>query len=206
MTEIKRERMIMLSSIFVVFLGFLTALRNGRSDHLYRTLMAMAGLSVPLVLPRRLPNPPEKLRPFLAPVYNERTMAVLSIFIAVHVSLVNVPFTGYDLFHRDWGNADIISHFLGGLAVWLIVAEILSGLESIGIQLTKRQVVLYSFVVFYALSLGWEIAEKLSESWIGFITESLGNKLRDLIMDTLGALFGLWIVTKKGYPFSPPQE
>ena len=100
----------------------------------------------------------------------------------------------------------MISHFLGGLSVWLIITEILSGLESIGIRLTKKQIIVYSFMVFYALSLGWEIAEKLSESWIGFITESLGNKLRDLLMNTLGALFGLWIVTKKGYPFSPPQE
>jgi len=204
--EIKNEKLIILSSLFVVFLGFVTSLLNGRSDHLYRTLVAMVGLSIPLTLSGKLSNPPEKLGPFLSPVYNEKTMAVLSLFIAVHVSLVNVPFTHYDLFHGEWRNADMISHFLGGLSVWLIITEILSGLGSIGIQLTKRQVVLYSFVVFYALSLGWEIAEKLSESWIGFITESLGNKLRDLLMDTLGALFGLWMVTKKGYPFSPPQE
>ncbi len=198
----KRERIVMLSSLFLVFLGLLTALLNGRSDHVYRTLLAMVDLLVPLVLPRRLPNPPEKLGPFLAPVYDEKTMAVLSIFIAVHVSLVNVPFTGYDLYHRDWGNADIIGHFLGGLAVWQIITEVLSGLGSIGIQLTKRQVVLYSFVVFYALSLGWEILEKLSESWIGFMVESAANKLRDLLMDTLGALFGLWMVERRGYPFS----
>ena len=201
MVEIGREEWVILSSLFVVFLGFLTALINGRSDHVYRTLVAMLGFSVPLVLPRRLPDPPAKLRPFLAPVYNEKTMAVLSVFIAVHVSLVNVPFTSYDLFHKDWRNADMISHFLGGLTVWLIVAEVLSGLEALGVLLTKRQVIVYSFVVFYALSLGWEVAEKLSESWIGFITESTENKLRDLTMNTLGALLGLWMVEKRGYPF-----
>ena len=199
--EIGREEWVILSSLFVVFLGFLTALINGRSDHVYRTLVAMLGFSVPLVLPRRLPDPPAKLRPFLAPVCNEKTMAVLSVFIAVHVSLVNVPFTSYDLFHKDWRNADMISHFLGGLTVWLIVAEVLSGLEALGVRLTRRQVVVYSFVVFYALSLGWEVAEKLSESWIGFITESTENKLRDLTMNTLGALLGLWVVEKRGYPF-----
>ncbi|WP_367883966.1 hypothetical protein [Thermococcus sp. JCM 11816] len=127
-------------------------------------------------------------------------MAVLGIFIAVHVSLVNVPFTHYDLFHRDWRNADMISHFLGGLTVWLIVAQILSELEGIGIKLSKRQVVLYAFIVFYVLSLGWEVAEKLSESEISFIHESLTNKLRDLLMDTLGALFGWWVVEKRRYP------
>lgn len=201
MVEIGRERFVLLSSLFVVFLGFLTALLNGRSDHIYRTLVAMLGLSVPLVLPRRLPDPPAKLRPFLAPVYNKKTMAVLSVFIAVHVSLVNVPFTSYDLFHKDWRNADMISHFLGGLTVWLIVAEVLSSLEALGVRLTRRQVIVYSFVVFYALSLGWELAEKLSEGWIGFITESTENKLRDLTMNTLGALLGLWVVEKRGYPF-----
>ncbi len=201
MVKIRREESIMLSSIFVVFLGLLTALINGRSGHICRTLAAMLGLSVLLVLPRRYPHPPERLKPFLAPLYNKKTMAILSIFIAVHVSLLNVPFTGYDLYHKEWGNADIITHFLGGLAVWTIVAEIISGLKALGVQLTKRQVIVYSFVIFYALSIGWEILEKLSERWISYMAESIGNKLRDLLMDTLGALFGLWMVRKKGYPF-----
>lgn len=201
MVDITRERVIIKGSIFVVFLGFLTALINGRSDHIYRTLVAMLGLSIPLILPKKLLNPPEKIRPFLSPIYDEKTMAVLAVFIAVHVSLVNVPFTHYDLFHRDWRNADMVSHFLGGLTVWLIVAQILSELEGIGLKLTKRQVVLYAFIVFYALSIGWEVAEKLSESEISFIHESLANKLRDLLMDTLGALFGWWMGEKRRYPF-----
>jgi hypothetical protein len=199
--NITQERLVITASIFVVFLGFLTALINGRTDHIYRTVVAMLGLSIPLILPKTLPNPPEKVKPFLSPLYDERTMAVLAVFIAVHISLVNVPFTHYDLFHRDWRNADMISHFLGGLTVWLIVAQILSEIEGIGVKLTKRQVVLYAFIVFYALSIGWEVAEKLSESEISFIHESLANKMRDLLMDTLGALFGLWMVEKRGYPF-----
>jgi hypothetical protein len=199
--DITRERVIIEGSILVVFLGFLTAVINGRSDHVYRTLVAMLGLSIPLVLPKKLPNPPEKVKPFLSPVYDEKTMVVLAIFIAVHVSLVNVPFTHYDLFHKDWTDADMISHFLGGLTVWLIVAQILSELEGIGLKLSKRQVVLYAFIIFYTLSIGWEIAEKLSESEISFIHESLANKARDLVMDTLGALFGWLIVERRGYPF-----
>ncbi|ASJ06235.1 hypothetical protein [Thermococcus pacificus] len=202
MVDIGRERSIIALSIFVVFLGFMTALFNGREDHVYRTLVAMIGLSIPLILPKKLPEPPAKLRPFLAPLYNERTMALLAVFIAVHVSLVNVPFTHYDLFHKDWRNADMISHFLGGLTVWLIVVEILSELDRIGIRLSKREAVLYGFLIFYALSTGWEVAEKLSETEISFIRESLANKLRDLLMDTLGALFGLWLVRREGYPFS----
>ena len=206
MIGIQREEKIILTSIFVVFLGFVTALRNGRADHIYRTIVAMIGLSIPLVIPRLFPAPPKKLRPILKPLYNERTMMILSVFIALHVSLVNVPFTHYDLFHRNWRNADIISHFLGGLALWLIVAEIICSLSNARSDVSRRKIVLYSFLVFYALALGWEVAEKLSESSIYFIHESLLNKLRDVIMDTLGAILGLWMVTKKGYPFSPPQE
>nr|WP_245250278.1 hypothetical protein [Thermococcus stetteri] len=161
----------------------------------------MLGLSVPLILPKKLVYPPKKLKPFLSPIYNEGTMAVLAVFIAVHVSLVNVPFTHYDLFHRDWRNADMISHFLGGLTVWLIVAQILSELDGVGLKLTRREILLYTFIIFYALSIGWEVMEKLSESEISFIHESPANKLRDLLMDTLGALFGWWMVEKRGYPF-----
>ncbi|ASJ03689.1 hypothetical protein A3L09_01750 [Thermococcus profundus] len=204
--KISRERLVIIASTLVIFLGFLTAVINGRRDHIYRTLVAMISLSIPLILPRSLPYPPKKLWPFLSPIYNEGTMAILAVFIAVHVSLVNVPFTHCDLFHRDWRNADTISHFLGGLTVWLIVAQILSGLGGIGIRFSKRQVVLYSFLVFYALSIGWEIAEKLSESEISFIHESFANKLRDLLMDTLGALFALWMIERKGYPFSLEEE
>lgn len=196
------ERGIILTSIFIVLLGFMTAIITRREDHIYRTLAAMLGLSIPLILPKKLPNPPGKLRPFLSPVYDEKTMALLAIFIAIHVSLVNVPFTHYDLFHRDWRNADMISHFLGGMVVWLIVVEVLSGLGEFGIRFSKGQIILYGFLVFYVLSSGWEIAEKLSEGSISFIHESLTNKMRDLLMDTLGALLALWMVEKKGYPFS----
>ncbi|WP_258083440.1 hypothetical protein [Thermococcus thermotolerans] len=203
---IQREEKIILTSIFVVFLGFITALMNGRVDHVYRTTVAMIGLSLPLVIPRAFPDPPKTFDPYLAPLYDPRTMMILSVFISVHVSLVNVPFTHYDLFHRDWRNADIISHLLGGLTLWLMIAEIIRSLGGARFRISRREVVLYSFLVFYALALGWEVAEKLSEGSISFIHESLLNKARDVIMDTLGALFGLWMVTKKGYPFSLLRE
>lgn len=57
---ITRERAIIKGSIFVVFLGFLTAVINGRSDHIYRTIVAILGLSIPLVLPKKLLNPLKK--------------------------------------------------------------------------------------------------------------------------------------------------
>jgi hypothetical protein len=199
--NITRERLIIIASIFVVFLGFLTAVINGRSDHIYRTLVAMLGLSIPLVLSKKLPNPPEKVKPFLSPLYDEKTMAVLAVFIAVHVSLVNVPFTHYDLFHRDWRNADMISHFLGGMTVWLMITEVLKGLSDEGV-IPREKVILYSFIAFYVIAVSWEIAEKLSETEISFIHETLANKFRDVIMDTLGALTGVWMVRKKDYPYS----
>ncbi|AEH24039.1 hypothetical protein [Pyrococcus yayanosii] len=196
-----REETVIKASIFVVLLGLITGIVYGRTDHIYRSTTALIGLSLPLLLPRFW-KPPEKLEPFVRPLYNRGTIAVLAVFIAVHVSLVNVPFTTIDLFHKEWRDADMISHFLGGLTTWLITAEILTGLNDTWFRLERKKLILYSFIVFFALSVAWEVAEKLSESQISFIRETPANKGRDLVMNTLGALFGLWMVEKREYPFS----
>ncbi|AFK23023.1 hypothetical protein Py04_1451 [Pyrococcus sp. ST04] len=128
----------------------------------------------------------------LSPIYDPKIMAILGIFIAVHVSLVNVPFTNIDLFHKEWRNADMISHFLGGLTLWLMVAKIL---HSYGFS--PRRVLVYSIVVFYILAVGWEVAEKLTEGEISFITETLENKVRDLIMDSFGMIFGIILIKRR---------
>ncbi|USS41346.1 hypothetical protein NF865_03925 [Thermococcus aggregans] len=120
----------------------------------------------------------------------------------MHVSLVNVPFTTIDLFHKEWRNADIVSHFLGGMVVWLITTEILLNLSNEGyLNLTRRRLILYSFLILFFLSFGWEVAEKLSESGISFIHESTVNKVRDSIMNALGGLSALYLVLKRKYPF-----
>ncbi|MCD6559706.1 MAG: hypothetical protein J7K57_07560 [Palaeococcus sp.] len=196
-----RERQITYISILIVFIGFISALMYRRVDHIYRTLVALVGLSIPLILHKKASDPPKKLEPVLMPLYNEKTMMILGIFIAIHVSLVNVPFTTMDLFHKEWTDADMISHFLGGLTVWLILTEILNHLN-----LSERKTIEYSFLIFIAACVGWEIAEKLSESEISFIHETLLNKARDLVMDVLGALFGLHIVKNRGYPFELNQD
>ena len=189
-------------SRFIVFLGLVTALLYQRVDHIYRTFVALMGLYIPDMAEKYFPNPPYKLRSFLAPLYNRKAMALLGIFIAVHVSLVNVPFTTIDLFHKEWRNADMVSHFLGGMIVWLITAEILLNLSNGGyLNLTRRRLILYSFLTLFFLSFGWEVAEKLSESEISFIHESTVNKVRDSIMNALGGLCALYLVFKRRYPF-----
>lgn len=182
-----------------MFLGIISGFMYMRIDHIYRSITAFIGLLIPEFFQRKV-NSPEKLRPFLKPLYNDSTMAILGIFIAIHVSLVNVPFTTIDLFHREWTDADMISHFLGGLTVWLILAEILNEFSKV-YGCTQRQVIIYAFALLFILSIGWEAAEKLSESGISFIKESIGNKFRDLIMNTLGALLGCFLVIRRGLPF-----
>lgn len=189
-------------SRFIVFLGLVTALVYWRIDHIYRTTVALIGLYIPNLVEKYLKNPPSKIALILNPIHNVNSMAVLGIFIAIHVSLVNVPFTTIDLFHKEWRNADMISHFFGGLVVWLLVTEILMNLTRNGyIELNKRKLLIYSFVILFMLSIGWEVAEKLSESEISFIHESIGNKVRDIIVNTLGALFGVYLIFRKNYPF-----
>jgi len=189
-------------SRFIVFLGLITAFIHQRVDHIYRTFVALMGLYIPDMAEKYFPNPPYKLRSFLAPLYNRKTMALLGIFIAVHVSLVNVPFTTIDLFHKEWRNADMLSHFLGGMVVWLITAEILLNLSNGRyLNLTRRRLILYSFLTLFFLSFGWEVAEKLSESEISFVHESTVNKVRDSIMNALGGLSALYLVLKRKYSF-----
>ncbi|HIP75514.1 MAG TPA: hypothetical protein EYH13_05225 [Thermococcus paralvinellae] len=184
---------------FVVFIGLLSGLMYMRIDHIYRSGVALIGLLIPDILQKKL-NPSEKLKPFLSPLYNDKIITILAIFIAIHVSLVNVPFTTIDLFHKEWTNADMISHFLGGLTVWVMVAHVLNELSRKH-PMDSKQVVVYSFLILLVVSIGWEVAEKLSESEISFIHETFANKLRDLVMNTLGALSGLWLVKTKKYPF-----
>ncbi|MFA4668726.1 hypothetical protein QDY65_09465 [Pyrococcus kukulkanii] len=185
-----RERGIIVASIFVVLIGLLTAFYYGRSDHIYRCSVALFGLSIPLWLPK-VYTPKGTLKNLLAPVYDAEIMAFLGVFIAIHVSLVNVPFTTIDLFHKEWRDADMISHFLGGLVLWLIIARVL-----VEFNIPWRDILKYSIVAFYILAIGWEVAEKVSESEISFITETLGNKIRDLVMDSLGMIVGIKIRKK----------
>lgn len=184
---------------FVVFIGLLSGLMYMRIDHIYRSGVALIGLLIPDILQRKL-KPSEKLKPFLSPLYNDKIITILAIFIAIHVSLVNVPFTTIDLFHKEWTNADMISHFLGGLTVWVMVAHVLNELSKKH-PIDSKQVVVYSFLILLVVSIVWEVAEKLSESEISFIHETFANKLRDLVMNTLGALSGLWLVKTRRYPF-----
>ncbi|RLF88881.1 hypothetical protein DRN82_05495 [Thermococci archaeon] len=186
----ERGRSIITLSIFIVFIGLLTALYYGRVDHICRCSVALFGLSIPLWLPK-VYTPRGIFKKLLTPLYDTEVMALLGVFIAVHVSLVNVPFTTIDLFHKEWRNADMISHLLGGLVLWLIIARVL-----VEFNLSWREVLSYSIVAFYILAIGWEVAEKISESEISFITETLGNKIRDLVMDSMGMIIGIKIRKK----------
>ncbi|NJE25798.1 hypothetical protein E3E22_04010 [Thermococcus sp. MV5] len=194
-------------SRFIVFLGLITALFYWRIDHIYRTTVALIGLYIPNLAEKYLKDIPSKITSILSPIYNVKTMALLGIFIAIHVSLVNVPFTTIDLFHKEWRNADMISHFFGGLVVWLMVTEILMNLtRKEYIRVNKKKLLIYSFVILFVLSIGWEVAEKFSESEISFIHETIGNKVRDVLVNTLGALFGVYLVFRKHYPFKLDLE
>ncbi|ASJ08219.1 hypothetical protein A3L11_02840 [Thermococcus siculi] len=198
--RMKTERKIILAAIGLIFLGFLTGIYYRRVDHILRTLWTMAFLSFLLWLPGGHPKPEGKLGALVSPFYNEGIVAVLAIFLATHVSLVNVPFTNIDLFNVTFKDVDMISHSLGGLTVWLFFTRSLTELWP---ELPRRRVILYSFAALLVMGVAWELAE-----WYGahytetILKETPLNKLRDIIMEQLGALVGLWMVTKKGYPFA----
>ena len=204
MVDINREERVVLVSLFVLLIGFLTGLYYRRVDHILRTSWMIAYLLALLWLPRKYKRPEGTLGALLSPFYNEGITAITSIFLAVHASLVNVPFTNVDLFNVSCRNVDMISHSLGGLVLWLFLVSILRELFS---EMPWRKMLLYSFALLLVIGVGWEIAEWFGSHFTeGILKETIPNKIRDVLMEQLGALFGLWMVTKKGYPFSPPRE
>lgn len=74
------------------------------------------------------------------------------------------------------------------MTIWMIIASVLREFK-----LNWRKLIFYSILLFYTLAIGWEILEKLSESQISFIAETLQNKIRDVISDSLGMLLGIII-------------
>ncbi|WP_297458876.1 hypothetical protein [Thermococcus sp.] len=193
------ERKVILTAIGVIFAGFLTGLYYRRVDHILRTLWTMGFLSFLLWLPGKYPKPDGRLGALLSPFYNEGIVAILAVFLAIHVSLVNVPFTDIDLFNVAFRDVDMISHSLGGLVMWLFITSILVELRP---DLPRRNVLIYSLLILLMIGIVWEFAEWFGSRFTeGILQETPLNKLRDIIMEQLGALVGLWMVTRKGYPF-----
>lgn len=198
--HIDAERKVILGAMGVIFLGFLTGLYYRRVDHILRTLWTMGLLAFLLWLPEKYPKPSGVLGALASPFYNSGIVAILAVFLATHVSLVNVPFTNIDLFNVTFRDVDMISHSLGGLVMWLFITSIIVELRP---NLSRRRVVLYSLLTLLAIGIAWELAE-----WIGshftetILQETVLNKMRDIVMEQLGALVGLWMVLKRDYPLS----
>ncbi|QDA30472.1 hypothetical protein FH039_00995 [Thermococcus indicus] len=201
MLSINLEEKTVLVSMSVLVIGFFTGLYYRRVDHILRTSWMMAYLLAVLWLPRKHKRQSGTLGVLLSPFYNEGITAITSVFLAVHASLVNVPFTSIDLFNVAFRDVDMISHFLGGLVIWLFLVSILRGLLT---ETPWRRVLIHSFTLLLVIGVGWEVAEWAGSHFTeGILKETTQNKVRDVLMEQLGALFGLWMVTKKGYPFSP---
>ena len=199
MVVIRREDKIIGLSLAVLVLGFLTGIYYRRTDHVLRTGWMMAYIAVLYFLQERYERPGGTLGALLSPLFNRGTLAITSVFLAVHASLVNVPFTDVDLFNVEMRNVDMISHSLCGLVMWLMITEALFNLRP---DLGRKRLIGYSFAILLAVGIGWEFAEWIGSHFTeGILQETFLNKVRDVLMEQLGALFGLWLVSR-GYPFS----
>ncbi|AFL95208.1 hypothetical protein CL1_1005 [Thermococcus cleftensis] len=199
---INRESHIIFTSLVVLAVGFLTGIYYRRVDHILRTGWMIACILLLYRVSGRYERPDGVAGALLSPFFNRGTLAVTSIFLAVHASLVNVPFTDIDLFNVAFRDVDMISHFLGGLVMWLIVTEVLMNLRP---DLGRWELLGYSFVVLLAVGIGWEFVEWIGSRFTeGILQETLLNKVRDVLMEQLGALSGLLMVSSRGYPFTPP--
>ncbi|NJE76708.1 hypothetical protein [Thermococcus sp. ES12] len=204
MVGIDRKERVVLASVFVLFIGFLTGVHYRRFDHILRTSWMMSYLLALLWLQRKSRKPGGTLGALLSPFYNDGIAEVTSVFLAVHASLVNVPFTDVDLFNVAFRDVDMISHFLGGLVLWLFLVSILRELFG---ETSWERVVVYSFALLLVIGVGWELAEWYGSRFTeGILKETITNKTRDVLMEQLGAILGLWMVKKRSYPFSLPRK
>ena len=191
-------------SLAVLIVGFFTGLYYHRVDHILRTGWMIAYISILYLASDRVSKPEGVLGALLSPFLNRGILAVTAVFLAVHASLVNVPFTNIDLFNVRMRNVDMISHSLGGLVMWLMITEILMNLKP---GLERRALLKYSFGILLFVGIGWEVAEWIGSHFTeGILHETILNKTRDVVMEQLGALFGLWMVSQKGFPFRLPEK
>ena len=140
--------------------------------------------------------------PWVSPFYSDGIYTLFSIFIAAHITFLEVPFLNLDLYNGTWGYADVPSHFLGGLVTWFIFNEVvLEASQTYGLKWSPKKIIGISFFALFVAGILWEFFEVALQPEMPWLEESLSNKIQDVVMEILGFLVGLLLVVKLGYPY-----
>ena len=201
------ERLIVITSGALISLALASSLRTGRPDQIAAAVSGLASLFVPPLVRRAYPSPGRGAWPWVSPFYSDGIYTLFSIFIAAHITFIEVPFLNLDLYNGTWGYADVPSHFLGGLVTWLIFNEVVvEASRTYGLDWSSKRIVGISFSALLFVGVLWEILEVFLQSEMPWLQESLANKIQDITMEVLGFLTGLWLVGRFEYPYPLPPS
>ncbi len=190
------------ASFGVVSLALVSIIGEGTLDQMAAAVFGLASLFVPPLVRRAYPSPGRGAWPWVSPFYSDGIYTLFSIFIAAHITFLEVPFLTLDLYNGTWGYADVPSHFLGGLVTWFIFNEVvLEASQTYGLKWSPKKIIGISFFALFVAGILWEFFEVALQPEMPWLEESLSNKIQDVVMEILGFLVGLLLVVKLGYPY-----
>ncbi|NJE09994.1 hypothetical protein [Thermococcus sp. MAR1] len=197
------EKGVIMGARVIVFLGLISALSYGKTDQIYAAATGFVSLFVPSFVRWVYPKPSRKIWPWVSPFYNDGIYTLFSIFMAAHITFLNVPFLHLDLYNQFWKAADIPSHYLGGLVTWVIFNEVvLESSRTYNLQWSSLKIVSISLFALVLVGVLWELMEVALQPEMPWLHESLRNKAQDVVMEILGFVTGILLVGRREYPYS----
>ncbi|NJE03170.1 hypothetical protein [Thermococcus sp. MV11] len=197
------EKAVILAARTLVFFGLISTLMYGKFDQIIAAAAGFVALFVPSIVRRIYPHPSRRIWPWISPFYNDGIYTLFSIFMAAHITFLNVPFVHLDLYNQVWGYADVPSHYLGGLVTWVIFNEVvLESSRTYNLNWSHRRIIGISFFALLLVGVVWEFFEVAMQPAMPWLYESLRNKTQDVVMEVLGFLTGILLVYRIEYPYS----
>jgi hypothetical protein len=197
------EKGVIMGARAIVFLGLISALMYGKIDQIYAAAAGFVSLFVPSFVRWIYPKPSRRIWPWVSPFYNDSIYTLFSIFMAAHITFLNVPFIHLDLYNQVWKGADIPSHYLGGLVTWVIFNEVvLESSRTYNLNWSPLKIVSISLFALVLVGVTWEFFEVAMQPAMPWLHESMRNKAQDVIMEVLGFGTGILMVLRWEYPYS----
>ncbi len=197
------ERGVIFAARSIVFLALISSLMYGKLDQIVAALAGFISLFVPSFVRWIYSHPSKRVWPWVSPFYNDGVYTLFAIFMAFHITFLNVPFLHLDLYNQVWGYADVPSHLLGGLVTWVIFNEVVLETSRMYNQdWSTKKIVWISFFALTLVGVTWEFLEVLMQPDMPWLYETVANKTQDVIMEIVGFLIGIILVYRFKYPYS----
>ena len=197
------EEYTVVGAIVILFVEFIASLYGGKPDQKIATLSGLLSMFVPALVRRIYPVPSKRVWPWVSPFYDDGIYALFAVFMVAHVTFLEVPFLYIDLYNDVWQHADMPSHYLGGLVVWVVFNKVvLEASRTYNLLWSGRRIIGTSFLALLLVGLSWEVFEVLLQPGMPWLHESLENKVQDIVMEILGFATGILMVCWLEYPYS----